>query len=263
MGNPISAKVDFCNTSLAKCCFLQSQTSSFKPKDHQEKETWGQAWTNTLFWSKVPKKLSKAVPKSTQKLMQIWAWTSKCPLLYSPVSQDHPWVPRGAKAKPPRMPNDRSGYQRCQDPLATTPRICNPSAMSNDRGPTPEGVAHKILKFFWGDQEYYRRTEWKLKEWAPRPLRVRSGLLPWFSKLSIGSYKTHFRILILSLLSNCRVGLLDVLIPFSSWRAMKCCLLLSANWQLLMYMNCCQQIQYDILAISWYSHSIPWYDLVN
>ena len=32
--NPISAKDDFCNTSLAKCLFLQSQTPKFKPKNH-------------------------------------------------------------------------------------------------------------------------------------------------------------------------------------------------------------------------------------
>ena len=40
----------------------------------------------------------------------------------------------------------RSGYPRCQDPLATTPIICNPAAMSNDRGPAAEGVPHKITK---------------------------------------------------------------------------------------------------------------------
>ena len=55
-----------------------------------------------------------------------------------------PASPQDTKVEPPSMPSDRSGYQRCQDPLATMPRICNPTAMSNDRGPAAEGVAHKI-----------------------------------------------------------------------------------------------------------------------
>ena len=33
-----------------------------------------------------------------------------------------------------------------QDPLATMPRICNLEAMSNDRGPAAEGVAHKKIR---------------------------------------------------------------------------------------------------------------------
>ena len=30
--NPIAAKVDFCNTTLAKCLVFQSQTPKFRPK---------------------------------------------------------------------------------------------------------------------------------------------------------------------------------------------------------------------------------------
>ena len=64
------------------------------------------------------------------------------------IIQDRPRVPQDAKVKPPSMPNDRSGNQGCQDPVARMPRICkesaNPKAMSNDRGPAAEGVAHKI-----------------------------------------------------------------------------------------------------------------------
>ena len=60
------------------------------------------------------------------------------------MTQDRPRVPQDAEVKPPSTPNDRSGYQKCQDPLAAMPRICNPEAMSNDRGPAAEGVAHKI-----------------------------------------------------------------------------------------------------------------------
>ena len=57
--------------------------------------------------------------------------------------------------KPPIMPNDKFASQKYQDPLATMPRICNPEAMSNDRGPAAEGVAHKIyfLNYFCGDED--------------------------------------------------------------------------------------------------------------
>ena len=44
------------------------------------------------------------------------------------------------------MPNDRFTSQNYQDRLAIMPRICKPEAMSNDRGPAAEGVAHKIKK---------------------------------------------------------------------------------------------------------------------
>ena len=55
-----------------------------------------------------------------------------------------PRVPQHATVKQPIMPNDRLAYQRCQDALATMPRISIPEAMGNDRGPAAEGVAHKI-----------------------------------------------------------------------------------------------------------------------
>ena len=71
-----------------------------------------------------------------------------CCLLCSPMSQNWPRVPQHAKVKQPIMPNDRFAYQRCQDALATMPRICNPEAMGNDRGPAAEGVAHKISFVF-------------------------------------------------------------------------------------------------------------------
>ena len=82
--------------------------------------------------------------KIHKKSVKIQAWTLKCPLLCSPVSQNRPRVPQDAKVKPPIMPNDKFASQKYQDPLATMPRICNPEAMSNDRGPAAEGVAHKI-----------------------------------------------------------------------------------------------------------------------
>ena len=60
------------------------------------------------------------------------------------MSQNRARVPQDAKVKPPNMPDDRFASQKYQDPLATMPRISNPEAMSNDRGPAAEGVAHKI-----------------------------------------------------------------------------------------------------------------------
>ena len=66
-------------------------------------------------------------------------------MLCSPVSQNRPRLPLDAKVKPPIMPNDRFASHKYQDPLATMPRICNPEAMSDDRGPAAEGVAHKII----------------------------------------------------------------------------------------------------------------------
>ena len=82
--------------------------------------------------------------KIHKKSVKIQAWNAKCPLLCSQVSQNRPKVPKHAKVKPPIMLNDRFAYQECQGPLATMPRNCNPEAMSNDRGPAAEGVAHKI-----------------------------------------------------------------------------------------------------------------------
>ena len=43
IGTPTSAKIDFCHTSLAKCLVFQSWTSTFKPKNHSQKEAWKQA----------------------------------------------------------------------------------------------------------------------------------------------------------------------------------------------------------------------------
>ena len=62
----------------------------------------------------------------------------------SPMLQDRLRVPQDSKVKSPRISNNELGTQKCQDPLATLPRICNPKAMSNGRGPATEGLAHKI-----------------------------------------------------------------------------------------------------------------------
>ena len=52
------------------------------------------------------------------------------------------------------MPNDTFASQKYQDPLATLPRVCNPRAVSNGRGPAAEGVAHTIL--FLANEYYFQ-----------------------------------------------------------------------------------------------------------
>ena len=63
MRNPISAKVDFCNTSLSKCLVFQSQTPRFRPKNQQETQPGNKYEKFILFGPKVSKKLSKWVPQ--------------------------------------------------------------------------------------------------------------------------------------------------------------------------------------------------------
>ena len=59
MRNPISAKADFCNTSLAKCLVFQSQTPRFKPKNQKKKQP-GIRYEKTMFFDpNVPKNLFK------------------------------------------------------------------------------------------------------------------------------------------------------------------------------------------------------------
>ena len=73
------------------------------------------------------------------------------------------------------MQNDKFASQKYQDPLATMPRICNPEAMSNDRGPAAEGVAHKIINI--GASAGLHRP-WQLMELTrvPRAVgRLQSG----------------------------------------------------------------------------------------
>ena len=109
--------------------------------------------------------------KIQQNSVKIQAWTSKCPLLCSPVSQNRPRVSQDAKVKPPIIPNDKFASQKYQDPLATMQRICNPEAMSNDRGPAAEGVAHKIRRTPAGEPGVSR-----LSHHALQNLKTQAGL---------------------------------------------------------------------------------------
>ena len=67
MRNPISTKVDFCNTFHAKCLFLQSRTPKFRPKNHQKKQPGNRYEKISFFCLKMPKKLSEWVPKIDKK----------------------------------------------------------------------------------------------------------------------------------------------------------------------------------------------------
>ena len=48
MGNPICAKVDFCNTSLAKCLVFRARTPRFRPKYHQKRQP-GNRYKKSMF----------------------------------------------------------------------------------------------------------------------------------------------------------------------------------------------------------------------
>ena len=75
MRNPISAKVDFGNASLAKCLFLQSQTPKFKPKIIRKSNLEIDMKKN-LCWSKSTQKALKMGPLNQQQIDEIQAWTS-------------------------------------------------------------------------------------------------------------------------------------------------------------------------------------------
>ena len=136
-------------------CFLiqkylnNSQNGSFLvpsnvPGPSQDRPRMVPESPRTPKWRHQACQMTRMGTKIHKKSVKIQAWTSKCLLLCSPVSQNRHRVPHDAKVKPPIMPNDRFASQKYQDPLATLPRICNPETKSNDRGPAAEGVAHKI-----------------------------------------------------------------------------------------------------------------------
>ena len=130
MRNPISAKVDFCNTSFAKCLFFQSQTPKFKLENHQKKQLGNRYEKIFFFLSKRCQKALKIGPRNQQKIDRIQAWTSQGPSLCPPMSQDRPRIVPGSsqgppgrqsKVEAPSMPNDthrhhkpKNWLQNCQ-----------------------------------------------------------------------------------------------------------------------------------------------------
>ena len=127
--NPISAKVDFCNTFHAKCLFLQSQTPKFRPKNQQKKQPGNRYEKNCFFCPKVPKKLSEWVPKINKKSIKskpgphrALPCALQCPRIVPGSSQDRPRDLQDAKVEAPSMPNDTHRHhkpenwlQNCQE----------------------------------------------------------------------------------------------------------------------------------------------------
>ena len=66
MRNPISAKVDFCNTFNAKCMFFQSQTPEFRPKNQQKKQPGNRYEKNCFLIQKYLKNFQNGSLKSTK-----------------------------------------------------------------------------------------------------------------------------------------------------------------------------------------------------
>ena len=86
--NPISAKVDFCNTFHAKCMFFQSQTPKFRPKNQQKKQPGNRYEKIFLLVQKCPKSPQNGSPKSSKN----WQNPS-LDLTGSPVSYTHLTLP--------------------------------------------------------------------------------------------------------------------------------------------------------------------------
>ena len=119
MRNPISAKVDFCNTSLAKCLVFQSQTPRFRPKNHQKKQP-GNRYEKIMFSVQMYPKISlNGSPKSAKNRQNPsldLTSAPQCPRIVPGSSQDRPRVPQDAKVEAPSMPNDTHGHHK--------PEIC-------------------------------------------------------------------------------------------------------------------------------------------
>ena len=94
--NPISVKVDFCNTFHAKCLFLHSRTSKFKAKIIRKKQPENSY--EQIF--RFPPKTVKMDPLNQQKIDKIQAWTSQGRSLCPSMSQGRPWIVPGTPRTP-------------------------------------------------------------------------------------------------------------------------------------------------------------------
>ena len=117
--NPISAKVDFCNTFHAKCLFFQSQTPKFRPKNQQKKQPGNRYEKIFFFGPKMPKKLSEWFPKIIKKSTKskpgphrVLPCALQCPRIVPWSSQDRPRVLQDAIVEAPSMPNDTHGHHK-------------------------------------------------------------------------------------------------------------------------------------------------------
>ena len=105
--NPISTKVDFCNTFHAKCLFFQSQTPKFRLKNQQKKQPGNRYGKNCFFGPKVPKKLSEWAPKINKKSIKskpgphrALPCAPQCPRIVPGPSQDRPRIVPGTSRTP-------------------------------------------------------------------------------------------------------------------------------------------------------------------
>ena len=108
-------KSNFCKSWFLQ--YLPSQMLGFPTpatqiQTHKSSEKHpGNRYEKILFFGpNVSKNLFKWVPLNRQKINKIQAWTSQCPFLCSPMSQDRPRVPQDAKVEAPSMPNDTHGH---------------------------------------------------------------------------------------------------------------------------------------------------------
>ena len=108
MRNPISAKVDFCDTSLAKCLVFQSQTHRFRPKNHQKKQP-GNSYENMFFNPNVFNNLSEWVPTNKQKSINP-SLDLTVSFLVLPNVPGSSQGPQDGKVEAPSMPNDTRGH---------------------------------------------------------------------------------------------------------------------------------------------------------
>ena len=91
--------------------FSNSRHPDSNPQTMRKRSLEINITTYTFVNPRGPTSFQNKVPKSAKKSRTIQAWTSKCPSLRSPMSQDRPRVPQDAKVKPPSMPNNRLRYQ--------------------------------------------------------------------------------------------------------------------------------------------------------
>ena len=116
MRNPICAKADFCNTSLAKC---------LDPKISRKNNLEIDMNKYSFFVQKYPKNSQNGSPKSSKNRQNPSLDLTGSFLVPSNVPgssqdrprtapgspQDRPRVPQDAKGEVPSMPNDTHGYQ--------------------------------------------------------------------------------------------------------------------------------------------------------
>ena len=122
MRNPISTKVDFCNTFHAKCLFFQSQTPKFRPKNQQKKQP-GNRYEQIFFSNQEKsKKLSKSVPRINKKSIK----SKPGPHKVLPCALQCPRIVPGSSQGPPGRQSEATNHTKGQVCVPRMPRSpCN------------------------------------------------------------------------------------------------------------------------------------------